>query len=249
MSLKVKSISHAYIYLEYYFGPQCLHMPTIEHLAYCQRCNFKGKCQCSTQCTINNCKCHCHHNPKFNSPYHSIFCPSLNMMLATILKLTKLTSILLPHTRHKFKWSLITSDLANFGRQSMKSLWFNIYSIYIQIMYRTHYKPYNSPLCYQSEFLTKFIHQLKVSHIKMIKDIKMNSISNNSAKDIENNKQLIISSFCNTWTHPYISTLNEDNTLTIHIRHKETTDDLFTTCLNEINSLIAEDHPYHTANH
>ena len=31
LSLKVKSISHAYIYLEYYFGPQCLYMPTIEH--------------------------------------------------------------------------------------------------------------------------------------------------------------------------------------------------------------------------
>ena len=38
----------------------------------------------------------------------------------------------------------------------------------------------------------------------MNKDIKMNSTSNKSAKDIENNKQLIMSSFCNTWTHPYI---------------------------------------------
>ena len=83
----------------------------------------------------------------------------------------------------------------------------------------------------------------------MNKDIKMNSTSNKSDKDIEINKKIIISSFCNTWTHPYISTLNEDNTLTIHIRHKETTDDLFTTCLDEINSLIAEDYPYKTANH
>ena len=83
----------------------------------------------------------------------------------------------------------------------------------------------------------------------MNKDIKMNSTSNKSAKDIETNKKIIISSFCSIWTHPYISTLNEDNTLTIHIRHKETTDDLFTTCLDQINSLIAEDYPYTTANH
>ena len=80
----------------------------------------------------------------------------------------------------------------------------------------------------------------------MNKDIKINSTCNKSAKDIENNKQLIISSFCNIWTHPYISTLNEDNTLTIHIRHKETTDDLFTTCLKEINSLNSEDLPMTT---
>ena len=83
----------------------------------------------------------------------------------------------------------------------------------------------------------------------MNKDIKMNSTSNKSVKDIEINTELIISSFCSIWTHPYISTLNEDNTLTIHMKHKEITDDLFSACLDEINSLISEDYPYQTANH
>jgi hypothetical protein len=77
----------------------------------------------------------------------------------------------------------------------------------------------------------------------------MNATSNKSKKDIEHNKELIISYFCSIWTHPYISTLNDDNTLTIHISHKEITDDLFNLCLDEINSLISEVHPYQTANH
>ena len=52
----------------------------------------------------------------------------------------------------------------------------------------------------------------------MIEDIKMNATSNKSKKDIENNRELIlISSFCSVWTHPYISTLNDNDTLTVHI--------------------------------
>ena len=83
----------------------------------------------------------------------------------------------------------------------------------------------------------------------MIKDIKMNATSNKPVKVIKINKELIISCFCSIWTHPHISTLNDDNTLTIHMKHKEITDDLFNSCLDEINSVISEDHPYQTANH
>jgi hypothetical protein len=83
----------------------------------------------------------------------------------------------------------------------------------------------------------------------MIKDMKMTATSNKFKKYIEHNKEIIISSFCSIWTHPYISTLNDNNTLTIHMAHKEITDDLFNSCLDEINSLISEVHPYQTATH
>ena len=83
-------------------------------------------------------------------------------------------------------------------------------------MYRTPCKPYDPPLCYQSDSLAKFIHQLKVPHIQMIKDIKMNATPNKSKKDIGNNRELIIPPFCSVWAHPCISTLNGNNTLAIH---------------------------------
>ena len=69
-SLKIKSIVHALIYLEFYFGPQSLHMKGIQHLAHCQRCMPKGNCPCPHHiCVDPNCKCSCHRPTNhYNSP-------------------------------------------------------------------------------------------------------------------------------------------------------------------------------------
>ena len=250
-SLKVKSIAHAYIYLEFYFGPQCLYMKDIQHLAHCQRCMPKAKCPCPHQtCRVINCKCACHRpTTHYNSPYHSIFCTALIPMIATILKLTKSTSIVLPIERHLLQWALITSDLAYLAKQTMKTLWYQIYIIYIQIMYRTHYNPLEHHLSYQSEFLSKFIHQLKVSHSKMLKDIKYNNASLKTEEIINENNKLIIQNFCRTWTHPHISTLDENNCLIINLNHKENEDHLYRECLTQATELVAYHFPYHTTNH
>ena len=55
--------------------------------------------------------------------------------------------------------------------------------------------------------------------------------------------------FCKTWTHPYISELDEDNKLIINIKHKETEDAIYQDCLAQAEALIQCDHPYHTSNH
>ena len=250
-SLKIRSVIHAFIYLEFYFGPQCLHMKDINHLAFCQRCMPKGKCPCPHQtCTILNCKCSCHTpTAQYNSPYHSIFCTTLIPMLATILKLATITSIVLPTERHLLQWAIITSDLSYLAKQTMKQLWYQIYAIYIQIIYRTHYNPLDHPSSYQTEFLNKFIHQLKVAHCKMLKDIKINEASLKTQEIIDDKNISIIQSFCKIWTHPHICTLEEDNKLTININHKEEEDNMHRECYSQAKTLAEYQFPYHTANH
>ena len=160
-----------------------------------------------------------------------------------------MTSIVLPIERHLLQWALITSDLAYLARQSMRSLWFQMYSTYIQIIYRTHYNPLPHPISYQKEFLNKLIHQLKVSHLKLLNDVDKNKASLESAEDIDKKNISLIQNFCRTWTHPYISELDENNKLTINIKHKETEDDIYQACVEQAQALTKYDYPYHTSNH
>ena len=146
-SLKTISIAHALIYLEFYFGPQCLHMKQIQHLCYCMRCTPQYNCPCSSnvRCLTPNCQCYCHRPiTHYNSPYHTIFCTILIPMWATILKIADKTSIVFPKKIQNWTWCLITSDLGELKKQPLAKLWYTMYSIYIQIIYRTHYKPLNS---------------------------------------------------------------------------------------------------------
>ena len=170
-------------------------------------------------------------------------------MWATILKITKMTSIILPMERHLLQWCLITSDMAYLAKQSMRTLWYQIYSVYIQILYRTHYNPLSHPISYQKEFLNKLIHQLKISHLKLLKDIETNKASLKSAEEIDKKNISITQDFCRTWTHPYISELDDNNKLTININYKETEDTIYQECLEQAETLIQCDHPYHTSNH
>ena len=62
-------------------------------------------------------------------------------------------------------------------------------------------------------------------------------------------KRSLIQSFCKTWTHPYISELDEYNKLKINIKHKESEDNIYQASLEQAESLIQCDHPYHTSNH
>ena len=59
----------------------------------------------------------------------------------------------------------------------------------------------------------------------------------------------IVQKFCKTWTHPYISELDENNKLKINIKHKETEDNIYQASLGQAEALIQCDHPYHTSNH
>ena len=59
----------------------------------------------------------------------------------------------------------------------------------------------------------------------------------------------ITQDFCKTWTHPYISELDDNNKLTININYKETEDTIYQECLEQAETLIQCDHPYHTSNH
>ena len=192
-SLRVRTIAHAYIYLEYYFGPQYLHMKGIEFLAHCQRCMPKGICPCNGTCTNIKCGCSCHRpTSHYNSPYHSIFCTSLIPMWATILKIAGLTSIALPLESHLLKWCLITADLAYMTKQNMKPLWYQLYSIYIQIIYRIHYNPLPHPTSYQNKFLARLIHQIKISHLKLLKDLETNKASLRTANEIDKKNTSLI---------------------------------------------------------
>ena len=250
-SLKVRAIAHAFIFLEFYFGPQCLHMTDITHLAHCQRCMPEDKCPCiNNQCTIVHCKCACHiPTTHYNSPYHTIFCTTLIPMLATILKITKITSIILPFETHQKQWALVTSDLGQFQKQLMRQLWYNIYAIYIQIIYRTHYNPLQSPKCYQKEFLDKTIHQMKIAHLKLTKDLLKNEASLDTPKNIDDKNRSLNADFCKIWTHPHMSTLDEDNTLIINLKHDEVEDEIYQTCIQEATWLTQQSHLYHTQNH
>ena len=124
-----------------------------------------------------------------------------------------------------------------------------MHSIYMQIMHRTHYNPLPHPASYQKEFLNKLTHQLKVSHLKLLKDIEKNKASLRAAEDIDKKNISLIENFCKTWTHPYLSELDDDNKLIINIKHKETEDDIYQACLEQAEALIQCDHPYHTSNH
>ena len=95
----------------------------------------------------------------------------------------------------------------------------------------------------------KKIHQLKVAHCKMLKDIKINEASLKSQEIIDDKNISIIQSFCKIWTHPYICTLEEDNELTINIKHKEEEDNMYRECYSQAKTLAEYQFPYHTANH
>ena len=128
-------------------------------------------------------------------------------MWATILKIADETSILFPKNIQNWTWCLITSELGEFKKQPMAKLWYTMYTIYIQIVYRTHYKPLNRPEDYQTEFLKTFIHLLKVAHIKMKKAITNNIATlDRSLEDIVMKEKQIIMDLCSIWSHPYIST-------------------------------------------
>ena len=170
-------------------------------------------------------------------------------MPATILKLTQSTSIVLPMERHLLQWAIITSDLAYLAKQTMKTLWYQIYIIYIQIIYRTHYNPLEHHLSYQTEFLNKFKHQLKVAHSKMLKDIKFNKASLKAQETIDENNASIIQNFCKTWTHPHISTLGDNNCSIINLKYKENEDHLYKECHTQATELVAFHFPYHTTHH
>ena len=171
-------------------------------------------------------------------------------MWATILKIADKTSIVFPKNIQNWTWCLITSDLGELKKQPLAKLWYTMYSIYIQIIYRTHYKPLNRPEDYQNEFLKTFIHLLKVAHIKM-----KNAITNNIAtidrplEDIVMKEKQIIKEFCSIWTHPYISSLSSSNELNIHIKHRETQDYNYRLQTQKITHLTMLHHPYHTTNH
>ena len=170
-------------------------------------------------------------------------------MLATILKIAKITSIILPFETHQKQWALITSELGYFHKQVMRHLWYNIYAIYIQIIYRTHYNPLETPKSYQKEFLNKIIHQIKISHLKLTKDLWKNEASLDTAKNIDDKNRSLIADFCKTWTHPYLSTLDEDNKLIINLKFEETEDDIYQTCIEEATWLTQQSHLYRTKNH
>ena len=59
----------------------------------------------------------------------------------------------------------------------------------------------------------------------------------------------LIQTFCKTWTHPYISELDEYNKLKINIKHKESEDNIYQASLEQAEALIQCDHPYHTSDH
>ncbi len=160
-----------------------------------------------------------------------------------------MASIVLPFETHLLQWCLITSDLAYLAQQSMRTLWYQVYSIYIQIIYSTHYNPLAHPISYQKESRSKFVHQIRVSHLKLLNDIEINKASLKTAEDIDKRNISLIQTFCKPWTHPYISELDEDNKLTINIKHKETEDDIYKACLEQAETLIQCDYPYHTRNH
>ena len=85
--------------------------------------------------------------------------------------------------------------------------------------------------------------------MKLLKGIETNKAPLNLAEGIDKKNTSLIQNFCKTWTHPYISQLDENNRLIINIKHKETEDDIYQECLALAQSLSQCDHPYHTTNH
>ena len=90
---------------------------------------------------------------------------------------------------------------------------------------------------------------MKISHLKLTKDLWKNEASLDTAKNIDDKNRSLIADFCKTWTHPYLSTLDEDNKLVINLKFEETEDDIYQTCIEEATWLTQQSHLYHTKNH
>ena len=83
----------------------------------------------------------------------------------------------------------------------------------------------------------------------MLKDIKINEASLKSQEIIDDENISIIQSFCETWAHPHICTLEDNNDLTINLKHKEEEDNLYKECYTQAETLNEYHFPYHTTNH
>ena len=90
---------------------------------------------------------------------------------------------------------------------------------------------------------------MKISHLGLTKGLRKNEASLDTAKNIDDKNRSLIAEFCKTWTHPHLSTLDENNKLTINLKHEEVEDDIYQTCLQEATWLTQQSHLYHTKNH
>ena len=253
-SLKVRSVAHQLINLELHFGPQCLHMHTIKHLAYCQRCYPKNKCNCyECKLTKHDCTCSCHQtNINLNNPHHILFCPKLDDFWTYIVTFAEHSSIVFPIQPHLLKWCLISSDLDTQSKQPQNLLWYQIYSIYAPLIKYTHYFPC-PPESMLKQFKTNFTHSLKVANLNLLRSIdkiKAMIIEDNDKKDRINKE---ITSFCKIWTHPNICILNEDNTIEIQpwpaLEQDPWAKYTYSSRKQMFNTFSTETHHYHTKHH
>ena len=65
------------------------------------------------------------------------------------------------------------------------------------------------------KFKNSFTHSLKVAHSTLMKTLDRINVKLITEDDKETLINKEIKEFCKTWTHPNISTLNDDNSLSI----------------------------------
>ena len=99
-----------------------------------------------------------------------------------------------------------------------------------------------------------FIWKVAVKNVNLIRWFKYSNIDRYGAMIHRRQQtvfkvQSLIADFCKTWTHPYLSTLDEDNKLIINLKFEETEDDIYQTCIEEATWLTQQSHLYHTKNH
>ena len=147
---------------------------------------------------------------------------------------------------------IISSDLDSHNKQPQKWLWYKIYSCYAPIIKITHYFP-DPPGAMLTKFKNSFTHSLKVAHSTLLKSIdRINAkIIDEDDKESLINKE--IKEFCKTWTHPNISTLNDDNSLSIQpwpdLERDPWAQYTYSTYKAKVQAYSQENHPYRTKNH
>jgi hypothetical protein len=100
-------------------------------------------------------------------------------------------------------------------RQDQRFLWFEIYSTYISIIKRTHYFPEHNATSYSNSFRTAFKHRIQTAYRSYFH--KKNMILASRDKSSKSKVKLLTKQFLKTWHHPSICSLNDDDTISIHV--------------------------------
>ena len=92
---------------------------------------------------------------------------------------------------------------------------YEIYSTYLPIIKRTHYFPESSPKVYESAFKSAFSHRIRTAYVTYLHN--KNTILASGDTKYREQLDALRAQFMKTWHHPSIATIEDDDSIEIHV--------------------------------